>query len=90
MAAEYGININVRTKDEQLKRLQKELTSTDRKVASLNKQLTELEKKTKGGKGGDGRRTGGPFSADAVAKRKELAKATKEAAKTFEEYDKRH
>ena len=86
MAAEYGININVRTKDEQLKRLQKELTSTDRKVASLNKQLTELEKKTKGGKGGDGRRTGGPFSADAIAKRKELAKATKEAAKTFEEY----
>ncbi len=86
MAAEYGININVRTKDEQLKRLQKELTSADRKVASLNKQLTELEKKTKGGKGGDGRRTGGPFSADAIAKRKELAKATKEAAKTFEEY----
>ena len=49
MAAEYGININVRTKDEQLKRLQKELTSADRKVASLNKQLAELEKKTKGG-----------------------------------------
>jgi len=88
MAAEYGININVRTKDEQLKRLQKELTSADRKVASLNKQLTELEKKTKGGKGADGRfsKTGGPFSADAIAKRKELAKATKEAAKTFEEY----
>ena len=41
MAAEYGININVRTKDEQLKRLQKELTSADRKVASLNKQLTD-------------------------------------------------
>ncbi len=54
MAAEYGININVRTKDEQLKRLQKELTSADRKVASLNKQLTELEKKTKGGRGADG------------------------------------
>ncbi len=88
MAAEYGININVRTKDEQLKRLQKELTSADRKVASLNKQLTELEKKTKGGRGADGRftKTGGPFSADAIAKRKELAKATKEAAKTFEEY----
>ena len=77
MAAEYGININVRTKDEQLKRLQKELTSADRKVASLNKQLTELEKKTKGGKGGDCRRTGGPFSADAIAKRKELAKMVK-------------
>jgi len=88
MAAEYGININVRTKDEQLKKLQKELTSADRKVASLNKQLTELEKKTKGGRGADGRfsKTGGPFSADAIAKRKELAKATKEAAKTFEEY----
>ena len=41
-----------------------------------------------GGKGGDGRRTGGPFSADAIAKRKELAKATKEVAKTFEEYTK--
>lgn len=86
MAAEYGININVRTKDEQLKRLQKELTSADRKVASLNKQLTELEKKTKGGKGGDGRRTGGPFSADAIAKAKELRTATKKAAEAFEEY----
>jgi len=86
MAAEYGININVRTKDEQLKRLQKELTSADRKVASLNKQLTELEKKTKGGKGGDGRRTGGPFSKDAIAKAKELRTATKKAAEAFEEY----
>ena len=88
MAAEYGININVRTKDEQLKRLQKELTSADRKVASLNKQLTELEKKTKGGRGADGRftKTGGPFSGDAIAKAKELRTATKKAAEAFEEY----
>ena len=88
MAAEYGININVRTKDEQLKRLQKELTSADRKVASLNKQLNELEKKTKGGRGADGRftKTGGPFSGDAIAKAKELRAATKKAAEAFEEY----
>ena len=38
MAAEYGININVRTKDQQLVKLQKNLTAADRKVASLNKQ----------------------------------------------------
>jgi len=86
MAAEYGININVRTKDEQLKKLQKNLTAADRQVKSLTKQLTELEKKTKGGKGGDGRRTGGPFSAEAIAKRKELAEATKLAQHNFEKY----
>ena len=70
MAAEYGININVRTKDEQLKKLQKNLSAADRQVKSLTKQLTELEKKTKGGKGGDGRRTGGPFSDEAIKKRR--------------------
>ena len=86
MAAEYGININVRTKDEQLKRLQKNLTAADRKVASLNKQLTELEKKTKGGKDGDGRKTGGPFSNAAIDARKKLAKATELAQHNFEKY----
>jgi len=86
MAAEYGININVRTKDEQLKKLQKNLTAADRQVKSLTKQLTELEKKTKGGKGGDGRRTGGPFSDEAIKKRKELAEATKLAEHNFEKY----
>jgi len=86
MAAEYGININVRTKDEQLKKLQKNLTAADRQVKSLTKQLTELEKKTKGGKGGDGRRTGGPFSDEAIKKRKELAEATKLAQHNFEKY----
>ena len=39
MAAEYGININVRTKDEKLKILQKNLTAADRAVASLQKKL---------------------------------------------------
>ena len=81
MAAEYGININVRTKDEQLKKLQKNLTSADRAVASLTKKLTELEKKT-----GKGPGSGGPFSKDAIAKAKELRTATKKAAKAFEEY----
>lgn len=81
MAAEYGININVRTKDEQLKRLQKNLTSADRAVASLTKKLTELEKKT-----GKGPGSGGPFSKDAIAKAKELRTATKKAAEAFEEY----
>jgi len=82
MAAEYGININVRTKDEQLKRLQKELNKTDATVKKLANSLERIEKKGKAGSG----RPGGPFSAEAIAKRKELAKATKEAAKTFEEY----
>ena len=82
MAAEYGININVRTKDEQLKRLQKELNKTDATVKKLASSLERIEKKGKAGSG----RPGGPFSAEAIAKRKELAKATKEAAKTFEEY----
>tara|TARA_B000000609_G_scaffold37592_1_gene26711 strand:- start:347 stop:2728 length:2382 start_codon:yes stop_codon:yes gene_type:complete len=81
MAAEYGININVRTKDEQLKKLQKNLTSADRAVASLTKKLTELEKKT-----GKGPGSGGPFSKDAIAKAKELRTATKKAAEAFEEY----
>ena len=81
MAAEYGININVRTKDEQLKRLQKELTSADRKVASLTKQLDNLSKKT-----GKGPGSGGPFSKAAIAKTKELAEATKLAQHNFEKY----
>ena len=86
MAAEYGININVRTKDEQLKKLQKNLGNADRQVKSLTKQLTELEKKTKGGKGGDGRKTGGPFSNAAIDARKKLAEATKLAQHNFEKY----
>ena len=69
MAAEYGININVRTKDEQLKKLQKNLTAADRKVASLNKQLEKLSKKT-----GKGPGSGGPFSNAAIAKQKNLQK----------------
>ena len=72
MAAEYGININVRTKDEQLVKLQKNLTAADRKVASLTKQLDNLSKKT-----GKGPGSGGPFSKAAIAKTKELAEATK-------------
>ena len=81
MAAEYGININVRTKDEQLVKLQKNLTAADRKVASLNKQLDNLSKKT-----GKGPGSGGPFSNAAIAKTKELAEATKLAQHNFEKY----
>ena len=81
MAAEYGININVRTKDEQLVKLQKNLTAADRKVASLTKQLDNLSKKT-----GKGPGSGGPFSKDAIAKAKELAEATKLAQHNFEKY----
>ena len=81
MAAEYGININVRTKDEQLVKLQKNLTAADRKVASLTKQLDNLSKKTAKGPG-----SGGPFSKDAIAKAKELAEATKLAQHNFEKY----
>ena len=47
MAAEYGININVRTKDEQLKRLQKELNKTDATVKKLANSLERIEKKVK-------------------------------------------
>ena len=82
MAAEYGININVRTKDEQLKRLQKDLTKTDATVRKLANSLERIEKKGRAGSG----RPGGPFSAEAIAKRKELAKATKEAQIAFEQY----
>ena len=81
MAAEYGININVRTKDEQLVKLQKNLTAADRKVASLTKQLDNLSKKT-----GKGPGSGGPFSKAAIAKTKELAEATKLAQHNFEKY----
>ena len=62
MAAEYGININVRTKDEQLKRLQKELTKADATVKKLANSLERIEKKGKAGSG----RPGGPFSAEAI------------------------
>ena len=68
MAAEYGININVRTKDEQLKRLQKDLTKTDATVRKLANSLERIEKKGRAGSG----RPGGPFSAEAISKRKEL------------------
>ena len=81
MAAEYGININVRTKDADLIKLQKNLTAADRKVASLTKQLDNLSKKT-----GKGPGSGGPFSKDAIAKAKELAEATKLAQHNFEKY----
>ena len=83
MAAEYGININVRTKDEQLKKLQKDLTKADRAVASLNKQFERLSKKT-----GKGPGSGGPFSKEAIKVAQEIKKKTKEAAKAFEEYTK--
>ena len=82
MAAEYGININVRTKDEQLKRLQKDLTKTDATVRKLANSLERIEKKGRAGSG----RPGGPFSAEAISKRKELTKATKEAQIAFEQY----
>ena len=81
MAAEYGININVRTKDADLIKLQKNLTAADRKVASLTKQLDNLSKKT-----GKGPGSGGPFSKAAIAKTKELAEATKLAQHNFEKY----
>jgi len=83
VAAEYGININVRTKDEKLKVLQKSLTTTERKVKSLQKELDQLSKKT-----GKGPGSGGPFSKDAIAKAKELTKKTKEAQIAFERYTK--
>ena len=81
MAAEYGININVRTKDEQLVKLQKNLTAADRQVKSLTKELDQLSKKT-----GKGPGSGGPFSNAAIAKTKELAEATKLAQHNFEKY----
>ena len=81
MAAEYGININVRTKDEQLVKLQKNLTLADKKVKSLTKELDQLSKKT-----GKGPGSGGPFSNAAIAKTKELADATKLAQHNFEKY----
>ena len=81
MAAEYGININVRTKTEKLNELQKKLTQADRAVASLNKQFERLSKKT-----GKGPGSGGPFSKEAVKVADEIKKKTKEAAKAFEEY----
>ena len=83
MAAEYGININVRTKTEKLNELQKKLTQADRAVASLNKQFERLSKKT-----GKGPGSGGPFSKEAVKVADEIKKKTKEAAKAFEEYTK--
>ena len=83
MAAEYGININVRTKDEKLKQLQKTLTTTERKVKALQKELDQLSKKT-----GKGPGSGGPFSKDAIAKAKELTQKTKEAQIAFERYTK--
>jgi len=83
MAAEYGININVRTKAEKLKQLQKDLTKADRAVASLNKQFERLSKKT-----GKGPGSGGPFSKEAIKVAQEIKKKTKEAAKAFEEYTK--
>ena len=83
MAAEYGININVRTKDEKLKQLQKTLTTTERKVKALQKELDQLSKKT-----GKGPGSGGPFSKDAIAKAKELTQKTKEAQIAFEQYTK--
>ena len=83
MAAEYGININVRTKDEKLKQLQKTLTTTERKVKALQKELDQLSKKT-----GKGPGSGGPFSKDAIAKAKELTQKTKEAQIAFEKYTK--
>ena len=47
MAAEYGININVRTKDEKLKQLQKTLTTTEKKLKALQKELDQLSKKNR-------------------------------------------
>ena len=83
MAAEYGININVRTKDEKLKALQKSLTITEKQVKALQKEFDKLSQKT-----GKGPGSGGPFSKDAIAKAKELAKKTKEAQIAFEQYTK--
>ena len=83
MAAEYGININVRTKDEKLKALQKSLTTTEKQVKALQKEFDKLSQKT-----GKGPGSGGPFSKDAIAKAKELAKKTKEAQIAFEQYTK--
>ena len=80
MAAEYGININVRTKDADLKKLQKNLTAADRTVASLQKKLDQLQKK----KG-----TGGSFfspSQESIVKTRALAKATELAQHNFEKY----
>ena len=76
MAAEYGININVRTKDADLKKLQKNLTAADRTVASLQKKLDQLQKK----KG-----TGGSFfspSQESIVKAKELTAKNKRTCST--------
>jgi len=83
VAAEYGININVRTKTEKLNELQKKLTQADRSVASLNKQFERLSKKT-----GKGPGSGGPFSKEAVKVADEIKKKTKEAQIAFEKYTK--
>ena len=83
MAAEYGININIRTKTEKLKALQKSLTTTEKQVKALQKEFDKLSQKT-----GKGPGSGGPFSKDAIEKAKELAKKTKEAQIAFERYTK--
>jgi len=80
VAAEYGININVRTKDEQLKKLQNRLTAADKAVASLQKKLDLLDKKK--GKGG----TFFSPSQESIVKTRQLAKATKLAKEQFEQY----
>ena len=80
MAAEYGININVRTKSEQLAKLNKDLKVTQSTAEKLKNELKQIgEQKGKG-------TAGGPFSREFAAKQKEVKKAVLEAKKAFQEY----
>ena len=82
MAAEYGININVRTRTEKLAALNKILKQTQSTAEKLKKELKDI---------GDqrGRGTpGGPFSKDFADKQKQVKQAVLEAKEAFKAYTK--
>jgi len=80
MAAEYGININVRTRTEKLAALNKILKQTQSTAEKLKSELSEIGKQR-------GRGTpGGPFSKDFADKQKQVKKAVLEAKEAFKAY----
>ena len=80
MAAEYGININVRTRTEKLAALNKILKQTQSTAERLKNELSDIGKQR-------GRGTpGGPFSKDFANKQKEVKKAVLEAKEAFKAY----
>jgi len=80
VAAEYGININVRTRTEKLALLNKQLKQTQSTAEKLKSELSEIGKQR-------GRGTpGGPFSKDFAEKQKQVKKAVLEAKEAFKAY----